>query len=68
MIMSVSRELFDRFWCFNFWMKALDVYFHPNLTAGPWHPYNRRNTAAAASYWQNIRRLIIHSEINGLST
>ncbi len=27
--MAVSLEPFDRFWCFNFWVKALDVYFHP---------------------------------------
>ena len=49
---AVSLELFDRFWCSNFWVKALDVYFHPTNTAGPSDPYNRRNTAAA-SYGQH---------------
>ncbi len=51
--MTVSLEPFDRFWCFNFWVKALDVYFHSSTTAGPSDPYNRRNTAAAASYGQH---------------
>ncbi len=50
--MAVSLEPFDRFWCFNFWVKALDVYFHSSK-AGPPAPYNRRNTAAAASYGQH---------------
>ncbi len=51
--MVVSLEPFDGFWCFNFWVKALDVYFHPGITAGPSDPYNRRSTAPAASYWQH---------------
>ncbi len=50
--MAVSLEPFDGFWCFNFWVKALDVYFHPMITAGPSDPYNRHNTAAA-SYGQH---------------
>ena len=45
--MAVSLE------CFNFWVKTLDVYFHLSITAGPSDPYNRRNTAAAASYGQH---------------
>ncbi len=32
--MAVSLEPFDRFWCFNFWEKALDVCFHSGMTAG----------------------------------
>ena len=51
--MTVSLEPFDRFWCFNFWVKALDVYFHCGLSAGPLDPYNRRSTAAAGSYGQH---------------
>ena len=51
--MAVSLEPLDRFWCFNFCLKALDVFFHPEVTAGPTDPYNRRNTAAAGSCGQH---------------
>ena len=51
--MAVSLEPFDRFWCFNFWEKALDVYFYSGMTAGPSDPYNRRITTAAASFGQH---------------
>ena len=46
--MVVSLEALDWFWCFNFWLKALNVYFHPGLTAGPSDPHNWRSTAAAS--------------------
>ncbi len=50
--MAVSLEPVDRFWCFNFWVKALDVYFNPSITAGPSDPYNWRNAAASyRQYW-----------------
>ena len=51
--MAVSLEPFDRFWCLNFWEKARDVCFHSGKTAGPSDHYNRRNTAAAASFGQH---------------
>ncbi len=51
--MAVSLEPFDRFWCFNFWLKAFDVYFYPGLTTGQSDPHNRRSTTAAASCGQH---------------
>ena len=57
--MAVSLEPFDRFWCFNFWLKALDVYFYPGLTAGQSDPHNRRSTAAAASCGQHCLCMVI---------
>ncbi len=51
--MAVSLEPLNRFWWFNFCYKALDVYFHSDLTGGPSDPYNRRNTAAAGSCGQH---------------
>ncbi len=46
-------------------MKALDVYFHPSITAGPSDPYNRRNTAAAASYGQHGEIALFSKNILG---
>ena len=45
--MAVSLEPLDRFWCFNFWEKALNVYFHSGMRGSPSDPYNRCNATVA---------------------
>ena len=51
--MPISLKPFDRFWCFNFWLRALNVNcFHSRLIAGQSDPYSRRKTAAAGSCGQ----------------
>ncbi len=50
--MPITLEPFVRFNCFNFCLKALDVYFHSAITTGAPDPYKRQNSAAAGSYRQ----------------
>ncbi len=45
---TISLKLFDWFWRFKFWEKALDVCFHSGMAAGPSDPYNRCNTTATS--------------------
>ncbi len=51
--MAVSLEPFDWFWCFNFWEKALEVYFYSSMIIDPSDPYNWHNTAVAGSFGQH---------------
>ncbi len=46
--LAVSLEPFDWFWCFNFWVKALDVYLCSGSIAGTSDPYNRQKTQPQA--------------------
>ena len=57
--MAVSLEPFDLFWCFNFWERAPNVYFHSGITTCPPDRYNRHNTAVAASFGQHCPYPII---------
>ncbi len=51
--MAVRLEPFDRFWCINFCLKAIHIYFHLDLTGSALDHYNHRNTAAAGSCGQH---------------